>query len=32
MNRGGCAGCGLSILLGGVMLLAVLWFGLGVWR
>jgi hypothetical protein len=25
MGRGGCGGCGLSVLLGGVTLLAAVW-------
>jgi hypothetical protein len=32
MNRGGCAGCGLSMLLGGVTLLAAIWFGFSAFR
>lgn len=26
MERGGCGGCGLSVLLGGVTLLTAVWF------
>jgi hypothetical protein len=32
MNRGGCAGCGLSVLLGTMALLAVVWLGFGALR
>jgi len=32
MNRGGCAGCGLSVLLGAMALLAAVWFGFSAIR
>ncbi len=32
MNRGGCAGCGLSVLLGAMALVTAVWFGLSAFR
>jgi hypothetical protein len=27
MNRGGCPGCALAVLLGAMVLMAAVWFG-----